>query len=309
MLTDELLNVAPSLHTYIEAMVKALHHFLSNVHLVQDSSSSQDLLKQVAMIFLTSANITSDDIFTMMSGDISGLSATSLTNVMRQAVKLMIDLYIFGDAPMVYHALEQFLASNDTNLIVQKVDEMFMWLASTQASGLDLLTQALPKIYDILRSILSALAQTVDMPADAGQFEDLARNIIAMLRQLVTTGGLLPPMQHQGMFQLKMMGGNHSMKIRNRREAPLMPTRDPMDDFVDLFNINYPALFHALSVPPTTGEVMETVHMFFTNPDLSVVLNGVTSDMPWGLNASREETINAVLGVLSAVTLPGALQM
>ncbi|XP_050926506.1 LOW QUALITY PROTEIN: glucosylceramide transporter ABCA12 [Lates calcarifer] len=309
MLTDELLNVAPSLHTYIEAMEKALHHFLSNVHLVQDSSSSQDLLKQVAMIFLTSANITSDDIFTMMSGDISGLSATSLTNVMRQAVKLMIDLYIFGDAPMVYHALEQFLASNDTNLIVQKVDEMFMWLASTQASGLDLLTQALPKIYDILRSILSALAQTVDMPADAGQFEDLARNIIAMLRQLVTTGGLLPPMQHQGMFQLKMMGGNHSMKIRNRREAPLMPTRDPMDDFVDLFNINYPAMFHALSVPPTTGEVMETVHMFFTNPDLSVVLNGVTSDMPWGLNASREETINAVLGVLSAVTLPGALQM
>ncbi|XP_071316090.1 ATP-binding cassette sub-family A member 13 [Trachinotus anak] len=308
MLSDELLSAAPFLHPYIEAMEKALYHMMSNVYLVQNSSSSQDLLKQVAMIFLTSVNITSEDIFSMNS---SALSEVSLTNLMREAVKLITELKIFGEEPMVYQALEQLLASNGTSLIVKKVTEMSAWLASTQASGLDLLTQVLPKMYDILRTFLSVLNEmSVDMPANTQLFEDLAGNIIAMLRQLVSTSGLLPPMdQHQGIFQPDMMGGNHTMRIRHRREAPLMPTRDPMDDFIDLFYIDYPAMFKAISAPPTTGEIMETVHMFFGNPDLSVVLKGATSDMPWGLNASREETINAALGMLSFLTLPSAFQI
>ncbi|XP_023284363.1 ATP-binding cassette sub-family A member 12 [Seriola lalandi dorsalis] len=311
MLTDELRKVAPFLQPYIGAMEKALYHMMSNSHLISNSSSCQDLLKQVAMIFLTSANITSEDIFSINYGNFSGLDEASLTGLMRQAVELMTELKIFGDEPMVYQALEQFLTSNGTILIVQKVANMSAWLASTQASGLDLLTQVLPKMYDILKSFLSVLSQmSMDMPANTQLFEDLAGNIIAMLRQLVSTSGLLLPMhQQQVMFQPEMMGGSHAMRVRHRREAPLMPTRDPMDDFIDLFYIDYPAMFKAISGLPTEGEIMETVHMFFANPDLSVVLKGATSEMPWGLNASREDTINAALGVLSFLTLPSAFQM
>lgn len=263
------------------------------------------------MIFLSSANITLDDIFSMMQGEFSGFNEASLADMMREAVELMINMEIFGDAPMVYQALEQFLASNKTSLIVQKVAEMSAWLASTQASGLDLLTQALPKIYEILKPFLSILTQMgIDMPTHTGLFEDLAGNIIAMLRQLVNTSGLLAPMeQHLSMFQQATTGSNRMMKVRQRREAPLMPTRDPMDDFIDLLYIDYPAMFKAVSVPPATEEIMETVHVFFANPDLSVVMKGATRDMSWGLNASREETIDATLGVLSFLTLPGMFQM
>ncbi|XP_044222425.1 glucosylceramide transporter ABCA12 [Thunnus albacares] len=311
LLTGQLLSVAPFLQPYIEAGEKALSHILDNSHLIQNSSSSQDLFTEAAMIFLSSANITSVDIFSVMWGNFSGFNEASLDDMIREAVKLMINMKIFGDTPMVYQALEQFLASNHTRLIVQKVAELSAWLASSQASGLDLLTQALPKIYEILRLFLSILTQmNVDMPPHMGLFEDLAGNTIAMLRQLVSTSGLLAPMDHHlSMHQQGMTGSNHMMKVRQRREAPLMPTRDPMDDFIDLLYIDYPAMFRAISVPPTPEEIMETAHMFFANPDLSIVMKGVTRDMPWGLNASREETIDSTLGVLSFLTLPDVFQM
>lgn len=304
LLSDELLKAAPFLHPYIEGVEKALSHILKNYHLIQNSSSSQDVFTEAAMILLSSANITSDNIFSMTWGDFSGLNETALVDMMREAVKLMINLKVFGDAPMVYQALEQFLASNDTRLIVEKVAEMSAWLASTNASGLDLLTQALPKIYEIIKSILTQTS------TDMGLYEDLAGNIIAMLRQLVSTGGLLPHMDHHvSMFQSAMTSSNHMAKIRHRRQAPMMPMRGPMDDFIDLFYIDYPAMFKAISVPPATEEIIDTAHVFFANPDLSIVMKGATRDLPWGLNTSREETIDAALGVLSYLTLPGLFQM
>lgn len=310
MLSEELLKAAPWLQPHIKAMEKALHHMLSNVHLLQNSSTSQDLLKEVIMVYLTSANITSEDIFSTLMGNFTGLDEASLTALMREAVRLITQLRLFGDDPALYHAMETFLASNGSRLIVQKVAEMSAWLASTQATGLDLMTQLLPRMYDIIRSLLAALNEmSMDMPANAQLFETLVGNILAMLRQVVSTGGLLPPMgHHPPTFAPQMMGGHHGMRTRHRREAPVMP-QEPVDDFIDLLYIDYPAMFKAISAPPTSEEIMETAHMFFTNPDLSVVLNGVTSGLPWGFNASREETLNAALGMLSFVTLPSIFQM
>uniref|UniRef100_A0A8C4EJC6 ATP-binding cassette, sub-family A (ABC1), member 12 n=1 Tax=Dicentrarchus labrax TaxID=13489 RepID=A0A8C4EJC6_DICLA len=307
LLSDELLSVTPFLQPYIKPIEKTLSHILENYHLIQDSSSAQDVFGEAAMILLSSANITVDDMFSMMWGNFSGINDASVTGMIRDAVKLMIDMKIFGDAPVVYQALEQFLAFKNTSFIVQKLTEMAAWLSSTEASGLDLLTQALPKIYDILRPLLSVFTQMgMDMEPNMELFTDLAGNIIAMLRQLVSTSGLLAPMDHHPMFQHEMTGGNHTMKgHRRRREALLMPPRDPMDDFIDLFYIDYPAMFKAISVPPTTTEIMETVHVFFGNPDLNVVVKGATNNMPWGLNASREETVDAALGMLTFFTLPG----
>uniref|UniRef100_A0A3Q1F1V9 ATP-binding cassette, sub-family A (ABC1), member 12 n=1 Tax=Acanthochromis polyacanthus TaxID=80966 RepID=A0A3Q1F1V9_9TELE len=300
----ELLRVAPYLRPYIEAMMKALTYVLENSHHIQNSSSSQKLFEEAAMIFLTSANITSSDIPPMMWGNFTGLNETSLTDMMKDAVKLMIDMKILGDAPMVYQALEEFLADNGTSLIVQKVAEMVEWLASTQASGLDLLSQALPKIHDILKPLLSVLAKmSMDMQANVELFESVAGNTIAMLKQLVSTGGLLSPMNQHPRIQSDMMGDNHTLRVRQRRDV--MKMRGPIDDFIDLIDIDYRTMFKALAVRPTAAEVLETVHVLFANPDLAVVVKGASSGMPWGINASREETIDGALGFVSSLTVPG----
>ncbi|KAM3607617.1 uncharacterized protein V6R79_010758 [Siganus canaliculatus] len=309
-LTAELLDVAPYLHPYIRAMERALSHILDNYHLTQNSNSAQRLFTEAASIILSSTNITSFDLYPMIWGNFSGVNEASVAGMITNAVRAMIDMKMFGSAPAVYQALGQILASNETSLILQKVTEISAWLASTQASGLDLLTQALPKIHEILRPLLSALSQmSVDVPANMELFGDLAESFIAIIGQLVNTSGPQAPMKHPpGMSHQTMTNGNHTVRSRHRREAPTMPPRYPIDDFIDLFYIDYPVMFQALSVLPTQEEMMETAHVFFANPDLNVVVKGVTRDMTWGLNASQEETIDATLGMLSILTLPGAFQ-
>lgn len=295
MLADELLKVAPFLHPYIRAVEKAASHILKNLHLIQNNHTSEILFREAAMIFLYSANITMPT---------SGLNQAAIADMIWKVVKMMIDNKIFGHAPKIYQALKNFLASNDSSLIAQKVTEMFAWLSTTQASGLDLLTQILPNIYNILRPVWGVVAQiNNDLSAFCELVEDLVGNVFNMVRQLISTGGFV---HHKGMFPQETMASYHTR--RHKREALLTP-RDPMDDFTDLLYVDYPTMFRAMSVPPTSAEAMETVHVFVANPDLKVVLNGATHGMPWGLNASREETIHAALGILSFLTHPRTFEM
>lgn len=292
MLAEELLKVAPFLHPYISAVEKAGSHTLKNLHLIQNNHMSEVLFREAAMIFLSSANITVPT---------SGLNQAAIADMIWNVVRWMIDNKIFGHTPKVYQALKCFLLSNDSSLIAQKVTEMLEWLCTTQASGLDLLTQILPKIYNILRPAWAVVAQiNLDLSAFWELVEDLVGNVFNLVRQLMSTGGFV---EHHGMFQLEPMAGYHTARRRYKREA-LPPPRDPMDDFVDLFHVDYSTIFRAMSLRPTSAEIMETVHVFVANPDLKVILNGATHGMPWGVNASREETIHAALGVLSFLTHP-----
>lgn len=304
MLSDELHNVAPALQPYMEALENATGYILDNYQLLQQSTSAEELLKEAAMRFLSSANISSYDIFSIPAGN----TTASLYDLTTEVIRLMINIKVFGDDPMIYQVLEEFLRSNDTKLIAEKVAELSMWLHSTEASGLDLLSEALFRSYDIVRPVLSALAKmNTDMQATVELLEDLVGNVIAMFRQLVSTGNVPDPMV-QHLSDSEMTDGYHTHLVRRRRDASLMMTTDPMNDFIDLFYIDYPTMFKALAVPPTTPEIMETAHVFFANPDLSVVMKGATSGMQWGLNASREETIDAALGVLSFLTLPDVFE-
>lgn len=304
MLSDELHNVAPALQPYMEALVNATGYILDNYQLLQQSTSAEELLKEAAMRFLSFANISSYDIFSIPAGN----TTASLYDLTTEVIRLMINIKVFGDEPMIYQVLEEFLRSNDTKLIAEKVAELSMWLNSTEASGLDLLSEALFRSYDIVRPGLSALAKmNTDMQAAVELLEDLVGNVIAMFRQLVSTGNVPDPMV-QHLSDSEMTDGYHTHLVRRRRDASLMMTTDPMNDFIDLFYIDYPIMFKALAVPPTTPEIMETAHVFFANPDLSVVMKGATSGMQWGLNASREETIDAALGVLSFLTLPDVFE-
>ncbi|KAM9710193.1 uncharacterized protein abca12 isoform 2-T2 [Menidia menidia] len=310
-LSDELLAVAPFLIPYFEAAVDALTHTVNNLHLAQNSTSSLELFEQAALVFLTSANITSNDNFSMMWGNAADGNGTLFADIVREVLKLMINMRLFENQPGVYQALEKFLTSNETNLMVQRFLEMSVWLDSTQASGLDLLSQVLPRLYKILQPLLSVLKRmNVGFPMDSELYVDLAGNIIAMFRQFVSTGDLVPPMHHQfGTFPSELAGGNQTRSVRRRRDVSMMMTADPLDDFIDLINIDYPTMFRAISVPPTSTELLETAHVFFTNSDLNIVMKGATKGMPWNLNASREATIDAALGMFSFLTHPGLLQM
>lgn len=305
MLAGELLEVAPSLRPYVDAVEAALGHVLVGSHLLHDSSATQTLFGEAAMIFLSSLNITSGD---AMWGDLSGMDLTGLIN---DTIGLMIDLEIFGRAPELYQALETFREFRGPGAMASRLRDMLAWLASTEASGLDLITQVLPRIYDSVRPLLSVFTHAAaDSPLPLGLFEELASNVLEMLRQMSSTSNLLAPPQRQHVvFAQQLMGPNNTARTRHRREAPPMPPRSPMEDFVELFYVDYPTMFYALSQPVSTLEILETAHGFFANPDLGVVLSGVTSDVPWNWEAPREETIGAALGVLSFLTHPTTFQM
>lgn len=306
MLADELLKVAPSLRPYVDAVEAALGHVLAGSHLLHDSSATQTLFGEAAMIFLSSLNITSGD---AMWGDLSGMDLAGLIN---DTIGLMIDLEIFGRAPELYQALETFREFRGPSAMASQLRDMLAWLASPEASGLDLITQVLPRIYDSMRPLLSVFTHAAaDSPLPLGLFEELAGNVLEMLRLWMssTSNLLAPPQRHHVVFAHQLMGANHTLRTRHRREALPMPPRSPIEDFVELFHIDYPTMFHALSQPVSTLEIMETAHGFFANPDLGVVLSGVTSDVPWNWEAPREETIGAALGVLSFLTQPTTFQM
>lgn len=301
VLSNELLKVAPMLEPCTEAMEEALRHVLNNYHHIQSIDSSGLVFNEAAMIVLSCVNITLDDLFSIVGGDLSSINHGSFLDMVNDAVKAMIHMKLFGDDPMVYQAHEQFLASSARKALMQKVAEMSAMLASSNESGLELLTQALPRISELLRPLLSTLTQMgVDLPEITELIEKLVENIIAMLRHLLSDGLFTPEDHHPGV--------THVSNARRRREAPLLPQSDPMNDFLYFLSIDYPAMFSRLSVP-SQEEIRETAHMFFSNPNLNIIMKGSTRDMPWVLNSSREETIDAALGVLSFATLPSDAQM
>ncbi|XP_061827806.2 glucosylceramide transporter ABCA12 [Nerophis lumbriciformis] len=299
MLSEELHMLGPC----IDAMEG---HILSNSHHLQEGNTSQAVFREAAMILLSCANITSDS---LMEGDLSWLFDGSLPAVIRDVLKALIHMKVFGNEPVVYQVLEHFLASNDTTLLMQKVAEVSAWLASAEESGLELLTQALPRISELIRPLMSVLTHFgINTPETTELVEDLAGNVIAMLKQLLS-GGLLSPVDHHQVASYQDGGGSHVLNGRHRREAPVIPGLSPVDDFLQLLHIDYPAMFQAISAPLTPEEVLETAHVFFANPDLNIVVKGTTNDMPWALNGSGEKAIDAALGVLSFATLPSSSQM
>lgn len=303
MLADELLKVAPSLQPYANAVEAALGHVLAGSHLLYNGSATQTLFSEAAMIFLSSLNIMPGN---ATLGDLSGVDLAGMIN---DTIGLMIDMEIFGYAPELYRALESFREFGPSDM-ARRLHEMLMWLASTEESGLDLIFQVLPRIYDSVRPLMSVFTQAAgDLPVPLGLFEDLAWNVLEMLRQMSSTSNLLaPPERHHPMFSHQFPQAKHTVRSRHRREAPPMPSSSFVDDFVDLFNIDYPTMFYALSQPVSTSEILETAHGFFANPDLGVVLNGVTGDLPWNWEAQREETIGAALGVMTFLTHPTTFQ-
>lgn len=303
MLADELLGVAPPLQPYVNAVEAALAHVLAGSHLLHNESATQMLFSEAATIFLSSLNITSGN---ATWGDLSSIDISAMIN---DTIGWMIDMEIFGYAPELYQGLEGFREFGPSQM-ASRLQGMLVWLASTEASSLDLIFQVLPQVYDSVRPLMSVFSQVAaDLPLPLGLFEDLVQNVLEMLTQMSSTSDLLaPPERHHPMLAHQVTWANHTARSRRRREVLPMPPRSPVDDFVELFKIDFHTMFSALSQPVSTPEILDTAHVFFANPELGAVLDGVSRNLSWNWEAPREETIGAALGVLSFLTHPTTFQ-
>ncbi|XP_072301151.1 glucosylceramide transporter ABCA12 [Eucyclogobius newberryi] len=287
------------LNPYMGAIQKMLSHILTEYPTAEESP--EDFFEKASMILLDTLNINDKKNNQMMMGNFSD---KALVNMVIKGLQTIIDMEVFGDNPMFYRTLDQLLASNNTRTIMYKVAAMVSWFASTEEKGLDLLVQALTKIQELLSPLLSVLTDMdVDMLPNLQVLDDLSANAISFIQQLLATGGISRADPYR--MSNYAMSSHNATRVRHRREASFMPVRGPMDDFIDLFSIDYPSMWQGLMVPPTTSEIVETVHVLFANPDLGIILKGATKDLAWNLESSKEETIDAALGVASLFTVPG----
>ncbi|KAJ0005860.1 hypothetical protein NQD34_015754 [Periophthalmus magnuspinnatus] len=299
LISEELQDKFPFLKPYMGALEKMLIHILTKYPEMEESP--EDCFREASVILLRALNVSSTDIHQMMMGNFSDKAWVDLV---LKSIQIVIDMNVFGDNPMLYHTLGQLLTSSNTRMIMDKVAEMVSWFASTEAKGLDLLVQALTKIQELLSPLLSFLKDMdVDLPPNLQVLDDLTGNAISFIRQLLTGRGI--SMADHYMLTDYSMSNHNATRARHRREATFMPVRGQMDDFIDLFSINYHSMWQGLMVPPTTSEIVETVHVLFANPDLGIILKGATEDLVWSLESSKEETIDAVVGVASLFSVPG----
>ncbi|KAK2904797.1 hypothetical protein Q8A67_006596 [Cirrhinus molitorella] len=304
MALEQIKTEAPWMTPYIEAIEKTIEVILQNGSLLQNSTASPQIIMQALEITLTGMNFTKETINYILSGDIfMNPNGSTVDSLIKEVIQQIIGMGLLGDWPTLYEVMQQVLYLEDTSGTLWKSVEFFNWLATTQDTGLNFVLEVLRKIYEIVRDALTKMPQS----CFSKTFIDLSGNALYMLKQIKLTSDLFAPVeQYLSPLQMQIAHGQNLQGLmsntRNTRTVASKIQREPVDDFLDLLDINYQALFEVLSIPPTSTEVLETIHVFFANPDLGVILKGYLKDMNG--STSQEETIDTTLNLLSYLTLP-----
>ncbi|XP_034142679.1 uncharacterized protein abca12 isoform X2 [Esox lucius] len=319
---------------FLQSVEIVMNYTMNYSELLQNDSYTKQLLMEALEMILTSTNLTQDSIQAILTGDIFSRPDRGLINkLLKDIVRELVRVQLLGDWPMVYGFMEQLLSDDAPMLILEKAIEFSSWWGSTNATGFDVVTQALPRIYEMVKAFISS----VHLPPISEMFVEIAENVISVLRQLSQTSDLFSPLDYYlrqlhdemtGRSKTPFLDHQEGVSRRVRRELTReVPLREPMDDFLDLFYLDYSVLFRALAIPPTMPDIMEIAHMFFANADLSAVLKGFSRDMimvppstgnismssagalTWGpavpsVQTPLDEPIDVALGILSYLTLP-----
>ncbi|KAL0963737.1 hypothetical protein UPYG_G00310290, partial [Umbra pygmaea] len=312
ILTD--MNFTPDLNLWMGLYLQSME--MNDT--VQNQTYIHHILVETLEMVLNNTNLTQDSIQAILTGDIFFRPDRGMINkLLRDMARELVRVQMLGDWPMVYGVME-------------KLIEFSGWWSSTNATGMDMVTQTLPRIYEMVKAFISNGPEV---------FVELAENVIFMLRQISQTSDLFTPLDYYlSQLHEEMTGRgrslfpHHQNDVSRRYSRSLImeePEREPMDDFLDLFYLNYTVLFQALAIPPTMQEIMDTAHMFFANPNLSVVLKGFSRDMmmlptqqplsSWNLSLAQsvtwgptihpsplplDDSVDVALGILSYLTLP-----
>nr|XP_055071071.1 uncharacterized protein abca12 [Misgurnus anguillicaudatus] len=303
MALDQISTEYPWMTPYVEAIEEAMEYFPQS--LLQNSTSEQEIVMHALEIVLTGMNFTEDSIESILGGNVHS-NASTVDTIIKDVIQQIINMELLGDVPMLYDILQQGLYLEDTSGILGKTVEFVNWLIFPEETGTSFVIEGLIKLYEILRQLLQSLP-TAPSPLNcfSDTFIDMAGNVLYMMKQIRQTSELFASEEHYlNPLQMQLANGQNLSDLlsrtRSTRSLVSDVKREPIDDFLDLLDINYNFLFLTLLAPPTTTEILETVHVFFANPDLAVILKGVSGEMTSG----QEETIDATLNALTSLTLP-----
>ncbi|KAJ8396359.1 hypothetical protein AAFF_G00019360 [Aldrovandia affinis] len=307
---EDSVAVLPWMQPYLQALQMTINFTLQNSLLQENSSVTPNFLGQALQIFLTGLNWTGDSLQQITSGAVFlSTNGRFVDKVLKDAIREMIRLKLLGDWPMAYGIMEQLLGVEATGLVLEKAFELNEWWGSTKTSGMEFMSEAMAELFDIVRAVLSALMQlNVPLPSYSNISVDLAGNLLSMVRQMTSTSDIFAPIDaYLAQLQEYIAKGKTLNDMLNRSSTRVRRAagREPIDDFLDLFEIDYQALMEALSAPPTTADVMETIHVFFANRNLAVVLKGLSMEMGC---PNQDETIDTALRILSHITVSGQWQ-
>lgn len=303
---EQIKTEAPWMTPYIEAIGKTIEVILQNGNLFQNSTASPLIVMQALEITLTGMNFTEEIINYIISGDIfMNPNGSMVDNIIKEVIQQIIGTGLLVEWPTLYGVMQQVLYLEDTSSTLWKSVEFFNWLYTTEDTGLNFVLEILRKLYEIIRDSLTNMPTPLSFWSDT--FIDLAGNVLYLLKQIRLTSDLFAPVeQYLSPLKMQITHGQNLQGLvsntRNTRNGAREVQREPVDDFLDLLDINYQALLEVLSIPPTSTEIFETIHVFFANPDLGVILKGLSKEMAG--NTSQEETIDTALNVLSYLTLP-----
>ncbi|KAJ8255216.1 hypothetical protein GJAV_G00202390 [Gymnothorax javanicus] len=293
----------PWMQPFLEALDLTINFTLQNSLQQDNFSAPPNYMGQAFQIFLTGLNWTDDSLHQLTSGAVFFSTDSKFINkVLKDTVMEVIRLKILGDWPEAYQFMMQLLGENTTALVLEKAFELSAWWSSTETSGMEFLWEAMEQICSTVKVILSALMEmNVPLSSESDIFFDTVGDTIYMLWEMVNMGDIFAPLA-DFIGQLKEQVG-FLLKTPSTKRVKRMADRPLMEDFLDLLEIDYPALLKALSVPPTMEDIMETVHVFFANPDLATVLKGLSVEFTG--DSSESETIDTFLRVLSFITVSG----
>ncbi|XP_077071802.1 uncharacterized protein abca12 [Siphateles boraxobius] len=306
MALEQIKTEAPWMVPYIEAIGKIIEVILQNGNLIQNSTASPLIVMQALEITLTGMNFTEEIINYILGGDIfMNPNGSMVDNIIKEVIQQIIGTGLLEEWPLLYGVMQQVLHFEDTSGTLWKSVEFFNWLYTTEDTGLNLALEILRKLYEILRNALTKIPTPLSCLSDT--FIDLAGNALNLLKQIKLTSDLFAPVeQYLSPLKMRIAHGQDLQGFvshtRNTRSVARKVQREPVDDFLDLLDIDYQALVSVLSISPTSTEIFETIHVFFANPDLGVILKGLSREMAG--NTNQDVTIDTALNVLSYLTLP-----
>ncbi|XP_058249175.1 uncharacterized protein abca12 [Hemibagrus wyckioides] len=289
---------------YVLAVQKAIEYMLGS-HNVHNVTASHEMVIHALDVVLTAMNFSSEQIDGFLSSDIFTMNnSLPIDQHIKEVISKITEMRQLGNWSMIYNIMEHLLHIENTSNILMRVHELVSWYNTTEDTGVYFGVKMLTKLYEMLTPLLPTVTP---LPCYSDLFIGLAGNALYALQHISATTNLFTPINsYLKPIQMQLALGDSLRDLvsetQNARRFVQNLTREPVDDFLDLLDINYHNLSQILSMPLSSEEMLETMHVFFANPDLGVFLKGVTRSMTGSL--VEDETIDTILGTLAYLTLP-----
>ncbi|XP_060733092.1 uncharacterized protein abca12 isoform X2 [Tachysurus vachellii] len=287
---------------YVLAVQKGIEYMLGN----QNVTASPETVVHALDVVLTAMNFSREQIDSFLSSDVFTMQYNLPVeqHTIKEVMGQITDMRLFGNWSIMYDIMEQLQHVENTSNILSRVHELVSWYNTTEDTGVYFGIKMLIKLYEMLTPFVP---NSSPLPCSSELFIELTGNALYALEHITGTANLFTPINsYLKPIQIQLAQGENLWNLvsetQSGRRAMHNLTREPVDDFLDLLDVNYQNLSEILSIPLSSEEMLETMHVLFANPDLGVFLKGVTRSMTGSL--VEDETIDTILGTLAYLTLP-----